>query len=285
MYWSADRGLRVRVIHDSDARATVRLAGAIDINSAEGARCAVAPLVAGTREIVLDLSRVTFCGVAGVRFLLAARQWAAAAGTDLVVRDPHRSVRRVLEVTGTLPLVCPDRAGTTAPVFAPDATAISACELAVTEAIRVSGADAGNAQLVDPATGALRIVAQRGFKHPFLDFFEIVHDEESACGTALATATPVWVPQVATSPIFAGTPARDVMLDAGSQAVASVPVRAHHGGVIAMISVHYHQPAAWTERQRQQLAAVAALAGQLMSTPTPPGHNSSGHAFPEYWAN
>jgi GAF domain-containing protein len=100
-----------------------------------------------------------------------------------------------------------------------------------------------------------------------LNFFEIVHDEESACGTALAAGKPVWVPEVASSPIFAGTPSLDVMLDAGSRAVASMPVRAEDGHVIAMISVHCHQPTAWTEQQRQQLAAVAAVTGRLLYTP------------------
>lgn len=182
--------------------------------------------------------------LAGVQFLLAARKHASDAGTDLVVRHPHRSVSRVLELTGSLPLVCPDTAGAAARTQAPDAAVISACETALGEAIGVSGADTGNAQLVVPASGALRIVAQHGFKRPFLDFFETVHDEESACGTALAAGEPAWVPQVARSPIFAGTPARDVMLEAGSRAVASVPVQAGDGNVIAMISVHYHEPAA-----------------------------------------
>lgn len=267
MPWSQDRGLQVNIIRDGHGSATVRLAGEIDITSVDAARRAIVPLVASTRHIVLDLSRVTFCDMAGVRFLLAARQRASEAGTDLVVRYLHRCVSRVLDVTGTLPLVCPDVASPAARLPAPDGAVVRACEMAVAEAIAVSGADAGNAQLVDPATGALRIVAQRGCKRPFLDFFEVVHDEESACGTALAAGTPVWVPEVARSPIFAGTPACEVMLDAGFQAVASVPVRTGDGTVIAMISVHYHQPAAWTEQQRQRLAAIGAATGRLISAP------------------
>ena len=267
MPWAQDLGLGVRIVRDGTASATVRLAGEIDIISVATARRAMAELEADIRRIVVDLSRVTFCDMAGVRFLIAARKRAREAGTDLVVIYPHRSVCRVLDLTGTLPLVCPDAASMRVPV--PDAAAVSACEAAVTEAIGVCGADTGNAQLVDPATGALRIVAQHGFKRPFLNFFEIVHDEESACGTALQAGKPVWVPQVASSLIFTGTPALDVMLDAGALAVASMPVRAHDGHVTAMISVHYHQPTTWTEQQRQQLAAVAAETGRLLSTPGP----------------
>jgi anti-anti-sigma factor len=265
MPWSQDLGLWANIIHDGNASATVRLAGEIDICSVDAARRAVFRVEACTRQIVLDLSRVTFCDMAGTRFLLAVRERASETGMNLAVRYPPRAISRMLDLTGTLPLVCPDTASARARVPAPDAAVVSACEMAVAEAIGVSGADTGNAQLVDQASGALRIVAQHGFKRPFLDFFEIVHDEESACGTALAAGTPVWVPQVARSSIFAGIPARDVMLDAGSLAVASVPVRADDGTVIAMISVHYHQPTTWTEQQRQQLAAVAAVTGQLLS--------------------
>ena len=265
MPWAQDLGLGVRIVRDGTASATVRLAGEMDIISVETARRAMAELEGGVRRIVLDLSRVTFCDVAGVRFLIAACKRAREARTDLVVLYPHQSVSRVLDLTGTLPLVCPDAASMRVPV--PDAAAVSACEAAVTEAIGLCGADTGNAQLVDPVTGALRIVAQHGFKSQFLNFFEIVHDEESACGTALAAGEPVWVPEVARSPIFTGTPALDVMLDAGSRAVASMPVRVYDGHVTAMISVHYHQPTTWTDQQRQQLAAVAAATGRLLCTP------------------
>jgi len=242
----------------------VRLAGEIDITSVDAVRRAVADVADGKRLIVLDLSQVTFCDAAGARFLVQARRLARQAGTDLIVRNPQPSVSRVLELTGALPLLCPDLTG--AGVLAAPAV-VSACEAAVFEAIRVSGADKGNAQLVDPATGVLRIVAQRGFERPFLDFFETVDGEESACGTALMSGTPVWVPDVARSPIFAGSPALVVMLGAGARAVASVPVCAPDGGdVLAMISVHCGKPTVWTERHRQQLAAVAAVTGRVLSS-------------------
>lgn len=265
MPWSQDPVLRVRIVRDRTGSATVRLAGEMDFVSVEAARRAVAELEAGTRRIVVDLSRVTFCDMTGVRFLVAARKRASESGAEMIVRYPRGAVSRVLELSGNLRLVCPDLIGGDREP-APDAAEISACKAAVTEAIRISGADAANAQLVDPATGALRIVAQQGFNHEFLDFFGIVHDEESACGTALAAGKPIWVPEVARSAIFTGTPALDIMLAADSRAVASVPVRAAGGHVIAMISVHYCQPTAWTGRQRQQLAAVAAETGRLLST-------------------
>jgi anti-sigma B factor antagonist len=59
------------------------------------------------QQIVLDLSHITFCDAAGVRFLLTAKEQARTAGRDLVVRHPSRSVRRVLALTGNLPAICP----------------------------------------------------------------------------------------------------------------------------------------------------------------------------------
>jgi hypothetical protein len=151
---------------------------------------------------------------------------------------------------------------------APSRAVVMTCEQAVGQALRAAGADTGNLQLLDPASGVLRIVAQHGFGRRFLDFFEVVHDEDSACGTALAAGRAVWVPEVVTSPIFAGTPALEAMLEAGSQAVASVPVRAGHPGhrgMIAMMSVHYRRPTAWGEQERRRLETIAAATGQLLS--------------------
>ena len=96
-------GLRVDVAHDGNGIAIVRLAGEIDLMAAE-ALAAMEQLPGGTKHVVLDLSGVTFCDAAGVRFLLAIRETALAAGADLAVRHPSRVVRRILQITGN-PLI------------------------------------------------------------------------------------------------------------------------------------------------------------------------------------
>ena len=59
-------------------------------------------------------------------------------------------------------------------------------ELSLDAAIAINGAQRGNVQLFDAATGTLQIFAQRGFQQPFLDFFNQVHDGEgTACGAAM----------------------------------------------------------------------------------------------------
>src|SRR5262245_15849555 len=86
-------------------------------------------------------------------------------------------------------------------------------------AIEATLADRGNVQLVNPATGALEIVAHRGFGSDFLVFFREVRDAGSACGAAMRARRCAVVEDVRTHPTFAGTPARAVVLDAGVLAV------------------------------------------------------------------
>ena len=77
----------------------------------------------------------------------------------------------------------------------------------VDAAIAISGADMGNIQLRDPATGDLRIVAQRGFPQWWLDYWDVVTHGHGVCGTALERGQRVIVEDVENSPIFVGTPA------------------------------------------------------------------------------
>ena len=139
-----------------------------------------------------------------------------------------------------------------------------ACGQAVAELVGEGHADMATVQLADQPNGVLRMIAHQGFRRRFLDFFEFVHDEESPGGLALATGRPVLVPDVARSPIFAGTPARDVMLSAGSRSVASVPVRADDGSLI-VVSAHRRKPGPWTKPQRSTVEGVATATAQLLS--------------------
>lgn len=143
--------------------------------------------------------------------------------------------------------------------------AVAVLNLAIERAMVIDGASMANAQVVDARRGGLRIVAHSGFPAPFLDFFAFVeHDSNASCGAALANAGAVWVTHTARSPIFAGSEALDVMLDAGSRAVASVPVTAPNGDVIAMISTHHRRPGRWTDRQKVGLERLARTTGRIL---------------------
>lgn len=256
--------LRVDVQHGGEGRVTIRFAGDFDLLSRRLAQRAAEQVLEDAKELVLDFSRVTFFDVSGIRFLLTVQRQADGAGCDLLVRHPSRPVRRLLGLSGTLALIRLEEPGFM-PAVPLSRPVLDVCKSAVDEVIRAGGADMANMQLLHPATGALHIVAERGFSRPFLDFFETVYDDESACGTALLAGQPVWVPEVESSAIFRGTPALDVMLEAGSQAVASIPVHDTGGRVIAMVSAHYRQPTGWTEEQMAGLAGTARAAGRLLA--------------------
>jgi GAF domain-containing protein len=130
--------------------------------------------------------------------------------------------------------------------------------------MRIDGAAKATAQLVRPRSRALRLVAHQGFPAEFLDFFEIVNDTTTACGSALVCGTPVLISDITKSPVFAGTPGLEVMLGAGSRAVASLPVRAPHDRAIAMISTHHTRTTTWNDRRIRALHDLCASTGLLL---------------------
>ena len=126
---------------------------------------------------------------------------------------------------------------------------------ALDAAIEATGADMGNVQLA--RADGLRIVAQRGFARPFLDFFALVADDASACGRAIKTSHRVVVAEVAADPLFAGKEAGAVLADARVQAVQSTPIMAASGWVLGIISTHFTRP---REPSREELASVDDIA-------------------------
>jgi hypothetical protein len=63
----------------------------------------------------------------------------------------------------------------------------------------------------------------------------------------MTRAARVTVADVVSSPIFAGTPALDVMVEAGARAVQSTPLIGSSGRLLGMFSTHYHRPQRLTE--------------------------------------
>lgn len=152
-----------------------------------------------------------------------------------------------------------------APDYAP-AGREEVCEAALDAALRITGTDLGNVQLLD-GSGALRISAQRGFERPFLEFFAEVKGAESACGVALILGRQYSVSDVETHPVFRGTAAGDVMLEAGARAVESSPIISSAGVPLGMLSVHHRQPGTPDGTVLALLARIARRAGELLEAP------------------
>jgi signal transduction histidine kinase/CheY-like chemotaxis protein len=127
----------------------------------------------------------------------------------------------------------------------------------VDAAIAITSADMGNIQLLDRGSGALRIVANRGFAKPFLHYFRAVHDNGTACGTAMQNGGRVVVEDVTTSPMFADSPALGVLLEAGVRAVQSTPLIGRSGQLVGMLSTHYRAPRVPGERDLRVLDLLA----------------------------
>jgi GAF domain-containing protein len=140
----------------------------------------------------------------------------------------------------------------------------------VDAAIDFTEADMGNIQLLDHQTGSLKIAASRGFAAPFLKFFESVSfHSNSACGAALTTRQRVIVENVASSPLFVGTPALEVMLAAEARAVHSTPLISQSGCFWGVLSTHWRQPQTETGYDVALLDFLALQIAEQVERPQP----------------
>jgi len=134
----------------------------------------------------------------------------------------------------------------------------------VDAAIAVTGADMGNIQLLDHASGRLRIVASRGFDRPFLEFFDTVQEGHAACGMAMQIHERVGVEDVVDSPLFRDSPALDVLRAAGVRAVQATPLFDRRGRVVGVLSTHYRAPRQLADRDRRLVDLLARQAADLI---------------------
>ena len=123
---------------------------------------------------------------------------------------------------------------------------------ALNAALNSTEAERANVQLVAP--DGLHLVAHIGFEQPFLEFFSLVTcDTPSCCRRAHEDGKRVIVADVATDPVFAGTDAGRIMLDAHAAACQSTPLVGASGELLGMLSTHYEAP---HEPTASELAAL-----------------------------
>ena len=129
--------------------------------------------------------------------------------------------------------------------------------------ITITEADMGDIQLVD-TDGEMRIAAQRGFKPPYREFLDKVHDGPPAYWSALQRGERVIIEDIASNPLIVGTPTLAVMLDAGARAVQSTPLVSRSGQVLGMFSTYYRTPHGPTERDLRLIDVLVRLAADLI---------------------
>ena len=132
----------------------------------------------------------------------------------------------------------------------------SVLDCALDGSLEISGAHAGNAQLMDWGSGHLHITAQRGFYDEFLNFFERVEIKHaSACARALRHHHPIIIEDVAADHEFA--PCLEIARRAGIRAVQSTPLISSSGALVGILSTHFSIPHRPTDLQMQALKEIA----------------------------
>ena len=97
---SESEAFRFGVVH-VDGDTTVALGGEIDLATAPDLSARLESLVdASEGDITVDFTRVTFLDSTGLVAILRAQHRFGESGRRLKVRNPSRSVRRVLELSG-----------------------------------------------------------------------------------------------------------------------------------------------------------------------------------------
>jgi GAF domain-containing protein len=120
------------------------------------------------------------------------------------------------------------------------ADARAVLEEGLEDALSMMRADHGNVQIVDPASGSLRIAAQAGFSDEFLEYFAIVDGDTSACGRAAQEVAQTVITDVNADPGYA--PLREIAAASGYRAVQSTPLVDLHGDLVGVLSTHYPHP-------------------------------------------
>jgi hypothetical protein len=137
-------------------------------------------------------------------------------------------------------------------------------KLALDNVLTLAGAEQGNVQLADPASGALKIVAQHGFDAAFLNHFAVVADGSSACGRSASLGAQLIIADVINDPGF--EPHRDIAAASGFRAVQSTPLLDRAGRVLGVVSTHYPRPHTPPARDMRIVKRYADLVGQVLAS-------------------
>jgi GAF domain-containing protein len=111
----------------------------------------------------------------------------------------------------------------------------------------------------------MRIVAQKGFEPRFFEPFQPVDGEDdSAGGRALRTRQVVQIEDVTKDAAEASH--RKAAAEAGYRAVQSMPLIGKDGAIVGVLSVHFRDVHAFTERDRQLGDMLGRVAADLIES-------------------
>jgi anti-sigma B factor antagonist len=89
-------------ITDKDNISTIKLTGSVDGKTAPAVKDEIAPVLARSNQIILDMTDVGYMSSAGLRLLLLIYREFAAKNGKLVLLNVHPDVQAVMTHTGFL---------------------------------------------------------------------------------------------------------------------------------------------------------------------------------------
>src|SRR5690606_29101423 len=132
-------------------------------------------------------------------------------------------------------------------------------------AVAIMQSDFASMQMVEPETGELRLLAQRGFPPESVRFWQRVRpSSHSSCGMALKTGRRCLVPDLEECDFVAGSTELEVHREAGMRAMQSTPLYSRSGTMIGMISTHWRRPHTPAEREFRAFDVLARQAADLI---------------------
>lgn len=149
-------------------------------------------------------------------------------------------------------------------------------------AIALSRADLACVQVLDPASGTLRLVAHVGLPDDVVAYFGIVDDDRSACGRAARSGQQVVIPDIARDASFAQH--REIAARVGLRSVLSTPLRDYAGHMVGVFSTHWRRPHVPGPDDLQLLRLYADCAGEQLARllARDPATSAAGPEDPEH---
>ena len=132
-------------------------------------------------------------------------------------------------------------------------------------AIKIMRSDAGSLQILVHERNELRLLAWKGFAPESAAFWKWVRaDAGSSCAQVMNTGERVIVEDVETCDFLSGTADLDECHRSGIQAMQSTPLIARDGRLLGMISTHWCEPHAPSNRDLRLLDVLARQAADLI---------------------
>ena len=131
-------------------------------------------------------------------------------------------------------------------------------------AIDIAEADFADIRLVDPASGRLRLVAQRGFPREWSEFWAAESPGPGLCLLALRRGVRLVVEDIRDDALVADMPSTRVLRRLGVRSLQSTPIVARSGAVLGTFSTHARTPGGLHAHARRMLDILARQAAEMV---------------------